>query len=352
MKINREKLLEALSSVGRVVGRRITLPILSCVKISGHAGRFQIRGTDLERDLLAEIDCDGDLPVTCAPLRLVAEFSESADAETIDIGRKENRRMEWRCGRDTTEIPSIDPTTFPIVSEDKATAIGVNPKDIADGISSVAWACVSDPNEITLSCVRVYARGNKVFCEACDRKTLAHFSRNSIAAEFDILIPAQSALSAVEFLNKDGAVLAIGENSFAVKYDGGIFSARLAKAQPTATHLLLELERQPLGDVVCADLVSALSVCKIPEGSGLFQMEFQFSSTGLVLECEESNFKFRRTIPGKFTPNITRLDVERATAAVKAMKSETLSMFSFERGLGFQFGDTTVFILRVRKMSN
>lgn len=349
MKINREKLLEALKVASSVAGRRITLPILSCVKVHTKSGRLRVRGTDIERDVTTEIDCDGELPPVCIPLRLFSAFSSECSGDTVEFA-EENRWL--KCSDSTTDavLPCHEAKDFPPEPSEKQTAIGVNTKDIADGISAVVWACGSDVNDFVVSCVRIYARGNKVVCEAADRKTLAHFSRNSIAADFDIILPSQSAVCAIDALNRGGAVLSVGENSITINYDGGSFSAKLAKVKPLATEHLLSLPRESLGRVKREDLLSALSVCLIPDGSSLFQIEFQFSSTGLTLECEESGFRFKRFIPGQFVPRITRLNVERAHAAIKSIKSDVLEVFSIETVLGFGFEDGLATVARVRKV--
>lgn len=349
MKINREKLLEALGVSGSVAGKRTTLPILNCVRLGSRVGRLQIRGTDLDRDIIAEVDCDGDLPQVCLPVRLIASFSQHSNAETIDIKQISDGWIRCDGGSTSAEIPYMPLKDFPADLTDKETAVGVNTKDIADGIEAVSWAAIAEHGDFIVSCVRIRAKEGRVICEACDRRTLAYFSRGSIAADFDFLLPFQSAMAAVDFLRRDGAVLSVGEKSMSVKYEGAIFTAKLANANPLASHLLLGVERQPLGKIKRSELLSALVVCMVPNSDKFFQIEFQFSSSGLRLECEESGFKLSKAVSGQFAPYIGRLGIDRAYAALKAIKEENLSVFSAQNCIGFQFSDQVVLIARVHK---
>jgi DNA polymerase III subunit beta len=119
MKISclQENLARGLSTVGRAVAARSTLPVLSNILLETDEGRLRLAATNLEIGISswigARVEEEGRITV---PARLLTEFVNSLPPAPIDIELAERTQtLNLKCARYEANIKGIDASEFPEV---------------------------------------------------------------------------------------------------------------------------------------------------------------------------------------------------------------------------------------------
>jgi DNA polymerase III subunit beta len=119
MKISclQENLAKGLSTVGRAVAARSTLPVLSNILLETDEGRLRLAATNLEIGIScwigARVEEEGRITV---PARLLTEFVNSLPPAPIDMELAERTQtLNLKCARYEANIKGIDASEFPEV---------------------------------------------------------------------------------------------------------------------------------------------------------------------------------------------------------------------------------------------
>lgn len=121
--LERESLLRPLQSVGSVVERRQTLPILSNILFSVDSGKLTLTGTDLEVEMVAQLPIDasdnGDITLPakkfidiCRALPEGAKLEMNIDQDRVVI--RSGRSRFTLASMPAAEFPNIDPIESPL----------------------------------------------------------------------------------------------------------------------------------------------------------------------------------------------------------------------------------------------
>lgn len=110
----RGPLFAALSATNKVVERRTTIPILSCVQIRAEPGRVTVIGTDLDieirQELAAEVKEPGLIALPASMLRDLV--SKIPDGAVVKVTARDNgARVE--SGRAKFQVQALPPEDFP-----------------------------------------------------------------------------------------------------------------------------------------------------------------------------------------------------------------------------------------------
>ncbi|MGA1104436.1 MAG: DNA polymerase III subunit beta [Pseudomonadales bacterium] len=121
--VKRDSILKPLQQVGGVVERRQTLPILSNVLLALEGSKLAITGTDLEVEMVANVNVAADLPgtLTVPARKLVDIIRELPEQAEIDFTQK-GERLEIRSGRFKSNLSTLPSTDFPAVEADTMSA--------------------------------------------------------------------------------------------------------------------------------------------------------------------------------------------------------------------------------------
>ena len=121
--VKRDSILKPLQQVGGVVERRQTLPILSNVLLVLEGSKLAITGTDLEVEMVANVNVAADLPgtLTVPARKLVDIIRELPEQAEIDFTQK-GERLEIRSGRFKSNLSTLPSTDFPAVEADTMSA--------------------------------------------------------------------------------------------------------------------------------------------------------------------------------------------------------------------------------------
>jgi DNA polymerase-3 subunit beta len=112
-----ENLAKGLSTVGRAVATRSTLPVLSNILLESDNGRLRLAATNLEIGINcwigARIEEEGSITV---PARLLTEFVNSLPPGQIDMELSDRTQtLNLKCARFEANIKGIDSGEFPAV---------------------------------------------------------------------------------------------------------------------------------------------------------------------------------------------------------------------------------------------
>ncbi len=193
-----ENLAKGLSTVGRAVASRSTLPVLSNVLLATDNSRLKLSATNLELGINcwigAKVEQDGAITV---PARLLMDFVNSLPPERIDMElQTRTQTLNLRCGRFEASIKGIDAQEFPIVSaSDEDHVVRIEPQTLRDMISQVSFAAAADESRPVLTGVLTELAPASVTMVAADGYRLSVRTSELTAGggiEAKVIIPARA----------------------------------------------------------------------------------------------------------------------------------------------------------------
>ncbi len=112
--ITREPLLEALQKVAGVIERRSTLPILGNVLLRVQNSQLILIGTDLEIELVTQIEVEGQDGETTVPARKLLDICRLLPTGTpIRCTMKDGKTLETKAGRSRFSLATLPSDNFP-----------------------------------------------------------------------------------------------------------------------------------------------------------------------------------------------------------------------------------------------
>lgn len=150
---------DALKRVVGAVEHSKTMPILAHIMITTSGGFMTLRTTDLNVEITTTIDCDGDLPPTCAP----ADRLQATIARILDRGSAafsvDGQNLVVASGRSRFTMPTIAADQFPSIKmKDVGCTFLVEGKALAALFNSCAVALpTTDESRPYLNGVHMFA---------------------------------------------------------------------------------------------------------------------------------------------------------------------------------------------------
>ncbi|MFZ5918102.1 MAG: DNA polymerase III subunit beta [Chloroflexota bacterium] len=194
-----ENLAKGLSTVGRAVATRSTLPVLSNILLSTDQGRLKLSATDLEIGVNtwvgAQVEEEGSITI---PSRLLIDFVNSLPAERIDMELNvRSQELHLRCARYEANIKGIDAQEFPLIptADENDYQLALEPNLLRQMISQVVLAAATDESRPILTGVLVKFDGPQFTMAAADGFRLsvrhAHLER-AVPEPISVVIPARA----------------------------------------------------------------------------------------------------------------------------------------------------------------
>lgn len=239
-----ENLSKGLSTVGRAVATKSTLPVIGNVLLATDKSGLKLAATNLEIAITcwigAKIEEEGTITV---PARLFSELINSMPNEQVNLSlNTKNRTLNIHCNRYDANIKGIDAEEFPPIPEvGHDTKVTVSADALHQAISQVVFAAATDDTRPVLAGVLCRFRDDTVTFAAADGFRLAvRKLRLSSAApsEVDIVIPARALIEL-------GRITADQEEPVEIS------------VTPNRAQALFRLAKSD-GDVMSVDLVSRL----------------------------------------------------------------------------------------------
>jgi len=203
-----ENLSKGLSTVGRAVPVRSTLPQASHVLLQTDEGRLKLVATDLMIAIScwigAQVEEEGAVTV---PARLLSDFVTSLPNEKIELTTPaRGRGLHISCARNEATIAGMDAGDFPPVpGVADGLTLKLDPKTLRRAIGQVQFAAATDDTRPVLTGIHTLAADRELTLAAADGFRLAVHKlplEQDVPEKVEVIIPAR-ALREVERLIAD-----------------------------------------------------------------------------------------------------------------------------------------------------
>jgi len=193
-----ENLNQGLSTVGRAVATRPTLPITSNVLLVTDHSRLKLVATNLEMAIScwigAKVEEEGAITV---PARLITDFVNSLPNDKVDFELPaKTKTLQLRCARFEARISGVDAKDFPPIPE---VGDGINTnveiEDLRDGINHVVFAAATEESRPVLTGVDARFEDAQLTLAAADGFRLAVYKlplASAVKQKGEVIIPART----------------------------------------------------------------------------------------------------------------------------------------------------------------
>lgn len=315
MKIETKKLLTALENLRPIIGRKQTLAILSCVRLSASGGYLKIEATDLDQYQFEQVECASDFSARCVNC---AAFLMSIAGDSVDI-ELNTTSMTIVSILGETELETLSHEEFP--AEMKCDSIqkhGVNCQDIATGIKRVVWAASGEVARYALQSAHICGTPKSLVIQSTDGRNMAVFTMASISSVFEMLAPAEISSTLCAALMRDGAVLSSGEKHIRVDFDGGMYSCKQIDGKFPSTAVILSSKQSAVGDAKVSELRDSFSrLCFYKDPQKQISANVEFSGEGMSIKMAGKNCVLDFLIAGKFKSHTCKIMVDAFLNCIK-----------------------------------
>lgn len=188
--VKRSDLTKAMSSVGKVIEHRQTIPILGNVLLAAEEGRLTVVGNDLDIEISASLPCDGDDGETTVDARRLGDIAKRVAGDDIKLSIKDDRLIV-KAGRSRFTLPTLPAIDYPRL--DSGTFDVEFAIDFVELIAPVRFAISNEQTRIYLNGVHLHSTAeNGIRAVATDGHRLAHNTASGMPAIPAVIIPAKT----------------------------------------------------------------------------------------------------------------------------------------------------------------
>ena len=194
-----ENLQRALSTTGRAVASRTTLPVLGNYLLETSEDELIISATNLELGIVCRIPARVEEPGRAAlQARVLNDFVSSLSSGEIELYEDSGpTTMLVKQGATQAHVRGQDPDDFPVIAPESSAGMtfSVDSGDLREAIAQVVFAAATDDSRPVLAGVHIENRGEILALAAADGFRMS-FREISMGAELDedlsIVVPARS----------------------------------------------------------------------------------------------------------------------------------------------------------------
>ena len=236
---SKEKILNAVLIAERVVGKKESLPVLSCVLLNIDKEKgCMVHATNLEAGVSVHVPGDAEEKgVIAVPVSVFSQTLRAVAGDTLTL-KKEGENLLVQSKGSKTLIKSVPHTEFPHLSSPEKTKKGIRTLRalFLRALQSVSYAASSSMIRPELGSVYVTIQDGTIVCVATDSFRLAEKTIVKASGEGDgeILIPLKHVLELIHILERtpDEQVFLLADDSqLAVHAEDVEFVSRVVDAQ-------------------------------------------------------------------------------------------------------------------------
>jgi len=256
--VQRDDILGPLGTVANVVERRQTLPILSNALLKTVDGRLMITGTDLEVEVVVQMQAGGDKFEATLPARKLFDICRAIPPGNSITLETNGDKVMIKAGKSRFSLLSLPVTDFPSVTVTELKQALTIDQDRLKQLLDRTMFCMAQQD------VRYYLNGlyleftsGKVRAVATDGHRMA-ISEMSIEggpdSDMQLIVPRKGAQEIARLLNGSGgpAQIWLGSNHLRAELESIIFTSKLidgrfpdyTKVIPSALTKMVALPRQ------------------------------------------------------------------------------------------------------------
>ncbi len=283
LSLTQENLSRALSSVGRVVSTRASLPVLSNILLATDGNRLRLSATNLEIGINywigSRVEAQGSLTV---PARLFAEFVSSLPHGNIDLSGVDSV-LTIKTPHYESKINGISAEEFPSIPTVSSDPVLVLPAGtFRDGLAQVVVAASADEARPVLAGVYLYIEEGALFMVATDSYRLAEKRlelSGDVPEAFSVLVPARTIQELVKLLgDSEGEVeVYVDENQVMFRTGDVELVSRLIEGQFPSYRRIIPEHAETSFDIATAELARITKVASLfaRESAGSVRLEIK-----------------------------------------------------------------------------
>lgn len=194
-----ENLTKGLSTIGRSVANRSTLPVLANVLLATEGDHLKLSANNLEIGINcrigAKVEREGAITI---PARLLTEFVNSLPPEQIDLTLDEaTQTLNVHCAHFEANLKGIDAHEFPMVAglEAGTEVIHIDPLTLKQLIAQVTFAAAVEESRPVLTGIRAQFDRAALTMSGTDGFRLSMKTiplTHAIDQNFEVIIPARA----------------------------------------------------------------------------------------------------------------------------------------------------------------
>lgn len=268
IEIIRDKFLEAVSSVEKVSGKHVSLPILSQIILEAKGDTLVLKATNLdvgvEVSVPAKIAEEGVVALSGSVLK---SYLSSIKSKNVVCETKESI-LKINSGDGEVSINISSPEEFPVIPKiSDGKSFSINSKDFLNGLNSVLWAASVSTIKPELSSVFIKEEGDDLVFVATDSFRLAEKKvKSKTVRGFDpILIPFKNALEIARIFESYSGDLdiVISKNQLSITTPNTHLSSRLVDGNFPDYRQIVPKEFETKATMLKQDLLQALKLSSL-----------------------------------------------------------------------------------------
>jgi len=229
----REALLKPLQAVIGVVERRQTMPILSNVLLIVVDGQLSVTATDLEVELVAQVEVDGETggEITVSGRKLLDICKALPEGSDINISLS-GEKLSIRAGRSKFNLATLPAAEFPVIEDIKAgQTISVGQKALSRLIEKTHFSMAQQDVRYYLNGMLLETGGRHLRAVATDGHRLALCQVELDGADMEeqqVIVPRKGVLELQRLMSGEGDLnIELGANHVRIQLEGIRFTSKL-----------------------------------------------------------------------------------------------------------------------------
>jgi DNA polymerase-3 subunit beta len=257
--VTQENLAKAVTTTGRIVSSRSSLPVLSNILLSTDTNRLRLAATNLEIGITCWIGCKVEQEgAVTVPARLLSEFVSSLPPGNLDVSASE-ANTTITTPHYNSNINGISAEEFPLIPEVKTDPIiTLAASELRQAIAEVVVAASLDESRPVLAGVYLYTEEDNLVLVATDSYRLAEraIKLPQKGTDFAVIVPARTMQELVRVLaDHEGDVnLFIADNQIMFQLENVELVSRLIEGQFPNYRQIIPAEEKTVATLATAEL--------------------------------------------------------------------------------------------------
>ena len=185
--VSSSALLSLLSTTGKVINSKNTLPILDYFLMELKGKELKVTTSDLETTLVGKIEVDNveKEGVVAAPAKLMLDVLKECSEMPLTLSVNEDNweiQISWNSGQ--SSVPGANPVSYPMTHKptEESTTISLDVDILVNGINKTIFATADDELRPVMNGVYFNLNETELTCVATDAHKLVKFTVESNCA--------------------------------------------------------------------------------------------------------------------------------------------------------------------------
>lgn len=235
--VERQKLLEAVTRLQRIVGAKTSMPVLEGVLISAEQGKITLIAYNLEmgmkKEIYAKCDETGDIVINA---KLLSDILRRMNGIQVEISADSRLNCHIKCGEATFDIMGMAAEDFPeMPNVGNGKTVTVDGKVLSDMVKGTFFATAQNEGaKPVLTGINVTIEDGIMQFVAIDGYRLAiRKQKVYISDDFSFIILGKAILEAVKLIDEEteNVEIRVGERLISFNVNGYEFISRLFEGE-------------------------------------------------------------------------------------------------------------------------